>query len=49
MQSTSMINDGFGENGGNFTGYLSGKIPILAPAPQGQNGHQAAQELMFSQ
>ena len=30
-----MINDGFGENGGSFADYLSGKIAILTPPPQG--------------
>lgn len=35
MQSTSLIHDGFTENNGNFSDYLSGKIPILNPVPQG--------------
>ena len=49
IQSTSLIHDGFAENNGNFSDYLSGKIQILTPVPQGQNGLVAAQELMFSQ
>lgn len=48
--SNSLINDHFNEQNGNFNDYLSGKINILTPpALSGLNGHQAAQELMFSQ
>jgi len=50
LQESTLIHEAFGDHNGNFSDYLSGKIPIQTPPGiTGAHPHAHAHELLFSQ